>query len=244
VLPGCHGDDRNPLQVLPIRATICFGDCAAPEPEPSGPAVFFRQSAADTDPDDDLIILDVMLRTAASLEFDAFTLEVRFDPGIVNVGGDPMASLFTSTPFGTCNQCLRICAQPCPTPPCPSTCQLCDEACDLPNTIEEVNQSPTCLVNGADANATGTLVIGVTINQDIGIQNPPLTDCAPSLTVPAGTDRKLMTLGFVASSTGTSTIELIRNANPLPDGDCEILMELVDRGVPCDDRSAFITATR
>jgi hypothetical protein len=240
LLPACRGDEGNPSQVLPIRASIVL-----PDPEPLGSAVFFRQSVSDTDADDDLVILDVMLRTSASVEFDAFTLEVRFDPGIVNVGGDPMASPFSSTPFGTCSQCLRLCAPPCPTLPCPSaTCQVCDGACDPPNTIEKVNQSPLCLVNGADANATGTLLIGVSINQDIGILNPTPTDCASSFTAPADSDLKLLTLGFIAASTGTSTIELITDPNPMSHGDCEILMSFGDLEVPCDDRSATLTGAR
>jgi hypothetical protein len=235
LLPACRGDEGKRNQILPIRASIDL-----PDPEPPGPAVFLRQSIFDTDPDDDLVVLDVVLRTPADLEFDAFNLEIHFDPGIVNVGGDPDDPPFSATPFGTCNQCVRTCMPPCPTPPCPRPpCQLCDAACDPPNTVDQlsVTSNPLCLVNSVDANATGTLIIGVSISQ----QN---TDCALSLTVPANSDLKLLTLGLVAASTGTSAIELITDPNPTQHGDCEILRLLGDLGIPCDDRNATLTGVR
>jgi hypothetical protein len=63
------------------------------------PVIFFQKSATDTDTTDDIAIVDVMLRSTASVTFDGFTMEIRFNPGLVQIGQLDL----TATPLGDCS---------------------------------------------------------------------------------------------------------------------------------------------
>jgi hypothetical protein len=200
LLVACGGRNENENKIAPIRASL---DIA---PVLDDPAVFFREHA-DQDPGDDLVFIDVVLRTTSPTVFDAFTLEIHFDPALVQVAGGS-SGVFLDTPFGVCNEVVSSCTVP-------------------------SAQDPLCVFSGDESITTGELLLGVTAN--IGYGCPAAT---------ASGEVKLLTLGFAAASTGTSSIDLIYNSDPMTPGDCEILNGLGDLGIPCFDGNATLSATR
>lgn len=188
---GCGGNDNaNEVQIMPIVAMPSFPAVL------DDPVVFFQLSPDDTDPGDDLVMVDVMLRMATPQEFDGFTLEILFNPGILQ----PQRIDASATPFGDCDA---------------------GGPCTVLNS------------NLTDASLTGDLTIGVGIIPTGG--GVPVT--------PAPGDTRLLTVSFVAASTGTSTLQLVDAAGR---GDCEILRSLaeVSPPIPCNDGGASISASR
>lgn len=190
LLPAC-GDEGSENRIKPIQATLSID----PVPVPPAQAVYFVK-----DPKDarfpDLETVQVRLFTTSPIAFDAYTLEIHFDPTVVQVG-----DVFEYNPniLGGCNS-----GTPC---------------------------APSCLVNTGDVNSTGTLLLGVTA----------LRSCPPTS---LDTDTMLLKLGFIAQSTidpPGSRIELVDGPGT---GDCEILLDLVDRGIRCVDGNATMTASR
>jgi hypothetical protein len=83
-----------------------------------------------------------------------------------------------------------------------------------------------------DANLTGTLVLGVGAQQ-----------CGPSANV-TGT-QKLLTLGFIGASVGSTVLTLVDDGSMATQGDCEILDSNGDRlPIPCNRGGATITVSR
>jgi hypothetical protein len=223
-LPGCDsgGNNRNKNQIRPVNASLSIQPIADPT------AVYFAENSISGD----LVLLDVRLRTTTSVTFDAFTLEIHFDPGVIALGGDFTSTPFTSTPFGACNQCVGRCnAMP---------CVKCED-CKAPSVLTSQSTSPFCQSNGILADRDGILLLGAAVVP----QSVTLSGCPASVTVtfPPG-DTKLMTIGLVATTVGSSRIELITNPISGADGDCEILNGLVDQAIPCRDGNATITGTR
>jgi hypothetical protein len=75
---GCGGDDSSPNVIIPITATATL------DPDPPGDPVIYLQKVSEVG---DLVTVNVRLRTSTQVTFDAFNLDVRFDPGIVTVAG-------------------------------------------------------------------------------------------------------------------------------------------------------------
>ncbi len=125
MLIGCRGDDaRNVLG--PIVADVTIQDTSATDP-----AVYLDRFSASND----LVTIDVRMRTASSVDFDAFNIELLFDPGHIRV-----SQVFaTSTPFGSCGTLMSGCATGTGSPGC----------------------LPFCCANAVDANITGDLILGV-----------------------------------------------------------------------------------
>ncbi|MBI1949796.1 MAG: hypothetical protein HYS34_00335 [Acidobacteria bacterium] len=194
LLPACGGDDRPENRIKPIQATLAI-DLFQNAPDP---AVYFLK-----DPKDarfpDLETVQVRLYTTGPVNFDAYTLEIHFDPTVVQIG-----DVFEFNP-GLLGGCFGG-----------TTCE------------------PFCLVNTSQANATGTLLVGVSKRPD--------AFCPPAS---IATDTMLLRIGFIAQSTIAppgSRIEIIEGPG---DGDCEILNNLVeDPTVDCVDGNASMTATR
>ncbi|MEK7284132.1 MAG: hypothetical protein AAB249_10000, partial [Acidobacteriota bacterium] len=149
----------------------------------------------------DLETVQVRLFTASPIAFDAYTLEIHFDPTVVQVG---VVFEYDPSVLGGC-----FSGTPC---------------------------APFCEVNTADANSTGTLILGVTAPRDC-----PATNII--------TDTMLLKIGFIAQSTidpPGSRIELFNSTDPPPNdrGDCEILLDTADLGIPFVDGNATMTASR
>lgn len=81
LLLACGGEDENPNRIKPIQATLTI----APFANSPDPAVYFLK-----DPKDprfpDLETVQVRLFTTTPQTFDAYTLEIHFNPALVQVG--------------------------------------------------------------------------------------------------------------------------------------------------------------
>ena len=189
-LLACN-NNNNEDQILPVRASLTI------QTVNSDPAVFFQASALDTSTDDNMVVLDVMLRSGAAVNFEAITLEITFDPGLAQIAQIDA----NTTPLGDCtssNACAPLCL----------------------NNVVATQNAPS-------ANSTGDLIIGVAAK--------PLCPTGNAGTV------KLMTLGFLATTVGSSAITLVDGAGP---GDCEILHNGNSLAIPCDSGGATIVGFR
>ncbi len=189
-LPACSQNEGNRNEIRPLKATIAI------EPVFANPAVFFVENFASTS---SLILLDVMLRSSNSVDFDAFTLEIHYLPGIVGLGGDPVSSGITETPFGRCNE--------------PDTINCSAPAAD-----------PLCTSTADSAGSTGELIIGVAANTGQGC--PPMTFGGGEIKlmtigfVPAGTGQSTIRLVGNTSTSGDGQCEILKAADevspPIP----------------------------
>ena len=89
---GCSGDEHKDV-ILPLVASFDPGDSPTADP-----VVFLLKSPADTVPSDDVVVVDVLLRSNVGTTFSAFTMEIHFDPGVIQVGQVDL----TATPLGDC----------------------------------------------------------------------------------------------------------------------------------------------
>ena len=192
LLLACGGDDSPKNRIKPIQATLTID----PFTNSPDPAVYLVK-----DPKNgqfpDLETVQIRLYTTAPVTFDAYSIEMHFDPSKVQVGN---AFEFDAGILGGCNNGL----------PC----------------------APFCIINQADFNSTGTLLIGVAKSA------PTCPDTTVSL------DTMLVRIGFIAQTTidppGTP-IDLIQGAGH---GDCEILLGTNDQGISCVGGNALMTASR
>jgi len=125
---ACDKGGTNEVKILPVHA-----DVSVPAPSLAS-SVFLQKSAMDVTAADDVVVVDVMLRSSGSQAYDGLALDVLFDPGLVQISRIDWAA----TPLGDCTlggsgTCDPICAN---------------------------NVSPSAT---APANTTGDLVIGVTL---------------------------------------------------------------------------------
>jgi len=105
---SCGGnDDSNSNQISPIKADITIA------PPTGDPVVWLDKVGAS----DDLVTIDVKLRTSGPLEFNGFTLYFRFDPTVVQFAGymqpvnplDPDGKIVD--PFGECGSFDTYCSK-------------------------------------------------------------------------------------------------------------------------------------
>jgi hypothetical protein len=95
---GCGGDENNNDAIVPVQAAF-----DVPNATTSDPVVFFQESATDV-AGDDIVVVDVMLKSTGGTTFSAFTMEIHFDPGVVQVGQVDL----TATPLGDCTSGLAL----------------------------------------------------------------------------------------------------------------------------------------
>jgi hypothetical protein len=106
LLSACGGDDSNPNRIKPIQATLTI-DPFLNSPDP---AVYFLKDPKNPS-FPDLEIVQVRMYTAISpVTFDAYTVEIHFDPSVVQVG-----NVFEYDPgiLGGCNSgntCAPLCS--------------------------------------------------------------------------------------------------------------------------------------
>jgi hypothetical protein len=212
LLVTCKNEDDE-SKITPIHAV------ATVQPVVDDPAIFLAQSPLDTDSDDDIVSIDVMVRMTAAQEFDDVSLQVRFDPGIVQFAGFIQSTTTDGgvtfyNPFGLCN----------------SSATYCDKY-----RLDPMDPASTPPTSGPLCQSNGTSQPG---NAFIGMAALPSSLCDSYNK--SGTF-KLLTLNFIASAVGSTTIELVSSPQT---GDCEILNFPADLGVPCIDGMATITASR
>jgi hypothetical protein len=206
-LASACGDDDPEVSLLPLTADITIQPVATPS------VVFLQKRAVSGD----MVFVDIMLRPGGTLTYDAFGFAFRFNPAVLQVGiigsGDnsALAEPF-ATPFGNCNAAADL-----PFCPTPTTSPICADNTD-PSSLD-------------DANATGTLILGVAAATGAG--------CSDAT---ASAETRLLTLALTAATVGESTFEFVSTA-PRP-GECEILDDLMDLGVPCDAGMAVFRASR
>jgi hypothetical protein len=98
---ACDKGEKNKVDILPVHADLAIDTIT------TDPAVYLARSSMGTGAAD-VVAIDVMLRDGAAPTFDAFTLEVMFDPGLQQVG----RVIWNATPLGDCTgtgACDPIC---------------------------------------------------------------------------------------------------------------------------------------
>lgn len=210
--------------IKPITGTISVNSSPPPT------AVYF-QPVSNGDP----ATLDVMFNSGGSMvAMDGFTLEIQFDQGVVQIGGELANGSLTATPVGDCNTCLESCLDG--TTSTTYTCQTCT-FCGTTNDFTPIatGTSPLCAVN-ANANTSGTLLVGVN-------RTPDFTKVGCTITN-VQTPVRLLRLFLFPASTGTSRITLVQKPAG-QNGGCAILGPgATDLGIPCFDGGATFTAAR
>ena len=99
---ACDKGGTNEVRILPVHA-----DVSVPAPN-SASSVFLQKSAMDVTATDDVVVVDVMLRSTNSQSYDALAFDVIFDPGLVQISRIDWAS----TPLGDCTgsgTCVPLC---------------------------------------------------------------------------------------------------------------------------------------
>jgi hypothetical protein len=125
VIAACSKSSNNEDKILPVHADVTVDAVTAT------PAIFLQKSASNTG-QIDVVALDIMLRPSGTASFSAITMEVKFDPALVQIGQiDTSAS-----PLGDCQS----------TGSCVPTCG---------NNVSSSGSGPT-------ANVSGDLLLGVT----------------------------------------------------------------------------------
>jgi hypothetical protein len=89
---ACDRGQKPEDKILPVHA-----DVSVPAPA-SASSVFLQKSALDTTATDDVVVVDVMLRSTGSQTYDDLALDVIFDPGLVQISRIDWAA----TPLGDC----------------------------------------------------------------------------------------------------------------------------------------------
>jgi hypothetical protein len=228
VLGSCHSDS-NESDIKPIRASVSF-----PNPAPSGPSVFLR-AAANDNPDDDVVPLEVVLDSGAGITFDAFNIEILpTDPanpglprdGIVQITFDAAAG---ATPFGACNSCYATAACGAIPPAVPAACTACSTCPAIDPAGNPVN-SPLCF--GGPSSSNSFLASAAVVGS---------SGCGPTALGP-GAQTVLAILPIFARTTGSARLRFV--VNPLNLGDSEVLLANVSQPVTFDDRGAVFTAGR
>jgi hypothetical protein len=99
-LNGCSHKNEGD-KILPTRASLEV------TPAATDPLVYLDKNPTDTNTTDDVVLVDVMLRDSGGASFNSFTLEITFDPGVVQVG----QIVNNATPLGDCGNstCGLLC---------------------------------------------------------------------------------------------------------------------------------------
>jgi len=96
------GNKNDEDKILPTRASLEV------TPPATDPLVYLDKNPNDTDTTDDVVLVDVMLRDSGGATFSSFTLELTFNPGVVQVG----QIVNNATPLGDCTNppaCNLLC---------------------------------------------------------------------------------------------------------------------------------------
>jgi len=229
LLPSCRGSNTSENHIRPIRADLQIMNPYTGSPDP---AVYIDKGSTSGD----LVTVHVKLHTgAAPVAFDAFTLEFTYYSKVIQIG-----DVFEVNPdvLGACH------AQ-----------TSCDPVCF--DNSAQANQGHT-----VDQNGLSHFLMGVTALpgcptaktgrcKAMAVTNRPClvdSECLAGETCSLITDTTLVTFGFIAASTidpPGSRIMLFTSTElpPRDRGDCEILNDVIDLGIPCEDGNAFMTAS-
>lgn len=244
LITSCGGnDDSNRNQIIPISAGITIDP-------PSGDGVWLDVVGTSGD----LITIDVMLRVSTALEFDQFDLFFRFDPLVLQFAGQmqvPESDGMTFNPFGECGTTSTYCGKYPAGGTCDSGTLLCtfppdsigntctqDSDCEQPPTSGPVN----CQIPSTVPGEVYLSLIGDINSSGVGTGGRCDTYVIPA-PPPQPVDIRLLRVAFnVTSTTAGTRLELISGGSTT--GDCAILRNFSDLGLPCDDGMATITGTR
>jgi hypothetical protein len=206
-LSACTRSESNQNQIAPLQATIAIN------PVLDDPAVIFVKNSASTS---SLVLLDVVLRSSAAVDFDGFTLEIHYNPGIVALGGDPADPGITQTPFGHCNEP------------------------DTTNCSSGPAFDPICTSSADLAQSTGELVIGVFANTGEGCPSVSFGGGQIKLMtigfMPAGTGTSRIELVYNPAPSEHGDCEILSSLLGSP--------QEVSPPIPCVDGNATFTVTR
>jgi hypothetical protein len=247
LLPSCHGSNVNENRIKPIQADLVID----PFPGTPDPAVFVQKVGTIGD----LVTVDVRLHATTPQSFDAFTLEFVYDFQKVQIGHafDVNAALLGDCQGGL--SCSPLCLNNAQQANAGATV---DEQGRAHFLLGVAGQSKRCSITRTRCCSTDTDCPGgetcAPSRADTGRCNVTTVaqcaadpDCPPGETCNAVADTTLVTIGFIASTTidppGTP-VTLYTNPDSSKRGDCEILSNLVDLGIPCEHGNATMTTTR
>jgi hypothetical protein len=228
LLPSCHNSNTSENHIKPILADLQILNPYMGSPDP---AVYLDKGSTSGD----LVAVHIKLRAgAAPLTFDAFTLELTYDPKVMQIG-----DVFEVNPdvLGSCHgqtSCDPLCL---------------DNAADANQGLKVDQNGKAHFVMGVSARAgcpaakTGRCKAVAITNRSCLVD----TECLAGETCALVADTTLLTLAFIAATTiepPGSRIELFTNPDSSKHGDCEILNGVVDLPIPCEDGNAFMTASR
>lgn len=244
---SCGGnDDTNANQIRPIQAGIRIN------PPTDDPVVWLDPVGASND----LVTIDVKLRTSSPLEFHGFTLFFRFDPTLVQFAGamqpinplDPEGAIVD--PFGQCGSNNTYCGKypfvdgscnngVCVTGRVTGTACLTDANCE-PGTSGPslcqlasmaLGEVPLSLFGNPNGQCNSYIVSGG------GLTDVLLLRVAFVVTTALGRDAQGVPIG--------TRLELISYDQTGMSGDCGILDANQDYlAIPCDDGMAELTGVQ
>jgi hypothetical protein len=234
------GSSSSENRISPIHADIQI-DNPGTFPDPS---IFLQRVSASGD----LVVVDLMLRSSSAVTFDAIDVDLKFDPGIVHLGGDIFDQAFNKTPFCApdatdplhaltcaCNASVtNLCSGTILTA-CSDDSECTPDTCILTCTTAPTT-NPLCLTNAAAADSTGELILSIDANTGSG--------CGAFTKAAGSPDLRLFRLGLTAASTGSSQIELVPFSLPQNPGGCAILHNVTNVGIACASGNALFTAGR
>ena len=247
LLPSCHDSNVNNNRIKPIQADILID----PFPGTPDPAVFVEKVGTSGD----LVTVDVRLHATTPQAFDAFTLEFVYDFQKVQVGHvlDVNPALLGDCQGGL--SCSPLCLNNAQQANTGATVDAQGKAHFLLGVAGHSNRcsitrSLCCSIDpdcpGGETCIPSRAMTG-RCSLTTGAECTADPDCPSGETCNAITDTTLVTLGFIAATTidppGTP-VTLYTNPDVSKHGDCEILSNLVDLGVPCVHGNATMTTTR
>jgi hypothetical protein len=261
---GCYknGNNNTTGNILPVKAFISF-----PTPIGGAPVVFMRVSSGDN-PDDDIVPIDLVLRSAAQpISFDAFDVEYHEEnpsqpgapaPGIMQFEFNEGTTQVT--PFGTCTgvtNCTDVGKCNGTGPACTSAADcilsgggVCtgpgSYVCDNAITCQVCSSCPA-VVGTAEAVTNPMCLSNLTAfgGTDIllGVSSVANAACPQTRTLAPNSEIVLAKFMLLASAAGSVRLRFV--VNPAKNGDCEILQYTpgpTDLGIPFDDGGALFTA--
>src|SRR5437867_9227298 len=104
---ACDRGGSNHVDILPVHADVTV-DLPTAMPDQQ---IFLQKSALDTSIADDLVVVDVMLRSSTPVTFYDIDMELLFDPGLVEVS----RLEWSMTPLGDCTDTVAACPLYCTT---------------------------------------------------------------------------------------------------------------------------------
>ncbi|HYV84425.1 MAG TPA: hypothetical protein VFB49_00790 [Patescibacteria group bacterium] len=163
---ACDRGGNDEVKILPVHA-----DVAVPPPSLSSD-VFLQKSAMDVTTTDDVVVVDVMLRSTGSQAYSALALDVIFDPGLLQISRIDWAS----TPLGDCTS-SGTCVPLCENNVSPSSADPANTIGDLVIGVALISGCPGATASTATRLMTLWFIATTVGNSDITLKDNGLGDC-------------------------------------------------------------------